>query len=173
MTWWTAVTFAATVLSVAAKAGMLLQIRSNYRRKRVTGSSSVFFALGFGSYFTSGLAGLQHMTLPLLVGQGLGVIPSVVIVWQIVLYKILPAHGYRMNDEGHYTGNASCLTCKWLMEQKWLAEDHFPYSCPQDRAGGLLHLSFQPYTSQMIAACDQCSYRKYRCLQEDVASHPC
>jgi hypothetical protein len=170
--WWTAVSFAATAISVAAKAGMLLQIRSNHQRKRVSGSSSVFFALGFGSYFASGLSGLQHMNLPLLVGQGLGVVPSAVIGWQIFLYKILPAHGYRMNDGGHFTGNTSCRTCRHMMKEEWQVEEHFPYLCPQDRVGGLLHLNFQPKLGQQIAACDQCNYSERKFLQGQVTAAP-
>ena len=102
MTGWAIIDVVATVLSVAAKAGMVLVIRENYRSKQVSGSSSVFFALGFASYFTSGAAGLQHMTLPLLVGQGLGVIPSAVITWQIIIYKMRPRQGRVVGSPGDH-----------------------------------------------------------------------
>src|SRR6266702_2440299 len=98
MTFWGVISGLATGLSVAVKVWMFEQARQNYRRKSVSGTSSLFFTLGFASYAASGLAGIPHMTLPLLLGQGLGVIPSALIGWQIVIYKILPAHGYRMNE---------------------------------------------------------------------------
>ncbi len=166
MTWWLAIDLIATVASVAAKLGMVMQIRVNYRRKNVSGLSGTFFVIGFASYFTSGAAGLQHMSLPLLVGQGLGVIPSAVIAWQVVLYRVLPGLGMRMDVDGHFHHHRSCGSCAGLPPEldevvaARAARQSFPREC--DRCGnGLIHRHIQlsPLAHpEERFICDNCGY---------------
>ena len=80
---------AATVLvSVIIKiVGLPDQIRKNHSRKSTEGQSTLFWILGFLSYCLWTLYGILKGDAVVVLGQGLGVLTTGVIVWQIFRYK--------------------------------------------------------------------------------------
>jgi uncharacterized protein with PQ loop repeat len=77
-----------TVFSVAVKViGMPDQIKSNFQRKSTDGLSSWFLVFTLISYCMWVLHGLTTHDMSLVIGQGIGVIATSVIVWQMVVYR--------------------------------------------------------------------------------------
>jgi uncharacterized protein with PQ loop repeat len=77
-----------TILSVIVKiVGFPDQIRSNYAHKSTTGLSGWFVVSAFLSYVMWTVHGFLAHDRSLIIGQGLGVLTSGVIVGQIFLYR--------------------------------------------------------------------------------------
>ncbi|HEY4160557.1 MAG TPA: PQ-loop repeat-containing protein [Candidatus Saccharimonadales bacterium] len=77
-----------TVVSVLVKVvGLPDQIKSNYRRKSTDGLSAWFVLSAFVSYALWVVHGLLVHDWSLVIGQGLGVLTTGVIVWQLFLYR--------------------------------------------------------------------------------------
>ena len=77
-----------TVFSVAVKViGMPDQIKSNFQRKSTEGLSSWFLVFTLISYCMWVLHGLMTKDLSLVIGQGIGIIATSVIVWQMIVYR--------------------------------------------------------------------------------------
>ncbi len=77
-----------TVLSLSTKLiGFPDQIKKNHARKSTEGISSAFFILAFLSYLLWTIHGILQNDWVVYLGQGLGVITTGVILWQIYLYK--------------------------------------------------------------------------------------
>jgi uncharacterized protein with PQ loop repeat len=75
-------------ISIAVKVvGFPDQIRSNYRRKSTAGLSSWFIVTAFISYILWTVHGFQVHDKALIIGQGLGVLTTGVIVVQLVVYR--------------------------------------------------------------------------------------
>jgi uncharacterized protein with PQ loop repeat len=82
------VTLLTTVVSVGVKVvGFPDQIKSNFRRKSTSGLSTWFVMSAFISYILWTIHGLQVHDEALIIGQGLGVATTGVIVWQIAIYN--------------------------------------------------------------------------------------
>jgi uncharacterized protein with PQ loop repeat len=76
------------ILSIAVKViGMPDQIRNNYRRKSTDGLSNWFLICTLISYVLWVVHGWQVKDMSLVYGQGLGVIVTAIIVWQMVIYR--------------------------------------------------------------------------------------
>lgn len=67
--------------------GLPDQIRKNYNRKSTEGLSSSFIILSFFAYLLWTLHGILQRDMVLVVGQGLGILTTGVIIWQIFIYK--------------------------------------------------------------------------------------
>ncbi len=63
------------------------QFLKNYRRKSTEGLSTTFFVLAFISYLLWTLHGYLQKDWVLIIGQGVGVITTGTIVYQIIVYK--------------------------------------------------------------------------------------
>jgi len=77
-----------TILSLLAKlVGFPDQIKKNYTRKSTEGVSSTFFILAFLSYLLWTIHGILKNDWVVYIGQGLGVITTGVVLFQIYLYR--------------------------------------------------------------------------------------
>lgn len=77
-----------TVLSLLTKLiGFPDQIRKNYQRKSTSGVSAWFFLLSFLSYVLWTIHGILQGDWVVYLGQGLGVVTTGIILWQILVYK--------------------------------------------------------------------------------------
>jgi uncharacterized protein with PQ loop repeat len=63
------------------------QFLKNYKRKSTEGLSSVFIILAFVSYLLWTLHGVFQNDIVLIIGQGLGVLTTGAIIFQIIIYK--------------------------------------------------------------------------------------
>ena len=63
------------------------QFRLNLKRKSTKGLSTLFYALAFVSYILWTLHGLMQNDWVLVVGQGVGIITTAMIVAQIIVYR--------------------------------------------------------------------------------------
>lgn len=63
------------------------QFRKNYKRKSTEGLSTIFFVLAFISYLLWTIHGTFQNDLVLIIGQGVGIITTGAILFQIVLYR--------------------------------------------------------------------------------------
>lgn len=63
------------------------QIRKNHQRKSTEGISAWFFLLSFVSYVLWTVHGILQDDWVVYMGQGLGVITTGIILWQILVYK--------------------------------------------------------------------------------------
>ncbi len=63
------------------------QIRKNYQRKSTHGLSTPFFVLAFFGYLLWTLHGIMQKDNVLIIGQGLGVITTAIILAQILMYS--------------------------------------------------------------------------------------
>jgi uncharacterized protein with PQ loop repeat len=82
------VAFISTAASVAVKVvGTPDQIRNNHRRKSTAGLSAWFMVSSLISYALWVVHGVQVHDMALIIGQGLGVIVTGIIVFQIFLYR--------------------------------------------------------------------------------------
>jgi uncharacterized protein with PQ loop repeat len=77
-----------TIFSVAVKViGMPDQIRSNFQRKSTEGLSSWFLVFTLISYCMWVLHGITTHDMTLVIGQGIGVVATSIIVWQMIKYR--------------------------------------------------------------------------------------
>jgi uncharacterized protein with PQ loop repeat len=90
----TTITFTAIVGFLTVVLGVLVklvgfpdQIKRNYQNKSTTGLSTAFITLSFIAYFMWTLHGILIHDMVVIVGQGLGIITTGVILWQIYIYK--------------------------------------------------------------------------------------
>lgn len=80
--------FLTTVLSILVKVvGFPDQIRKNYQRKSTSGLSTSFYVMSFFVYVLWTLHGLLERDWVVVLGQGLGIITTGAIVYQIFLYR--------------------------------------------------------------------------------------
>jgi uncharacterized protein with PQ loop repeat len=63
------------------------QFLKNYKRKSTDGLSSIFIILAFVSYILWTLHGFFQQDLVLILGQGVGVLTTGAIVYQIFIYR--------------------------------------------------------------------------------------
>lgn len=82
------ITILTTVMSVFVKlVGLPDQIRSNYRRKTTDGLSNWFMICTLLSYMMWVVHGIQVHDEALIIGQGLGVVASAAIIYQMFIYR--------------------------------------------------------------------------------------
>ncbi|OGG44788.1 hypothetical protein A2841_02325 [Candidatus Kaiserbacteria bacterium RIFCSPHIGHO2_01_FULL_48_10] len=76
------------ILSLLTKVvGFPDQMRKNFNRKSTEGVSTIFFAISFLSYVLWTLHGILQGDPVVYLGQGLGVITTGIILWQVYLYR--------------------------------------------------------------------------------------
>jgi len=63
------------------------QFRKNYVRKSTEGLSSIFFVLSFMAYLLWTIHGALQKDMVLIIGQGIGIITTGMILLQIFLYR--------------------------------------------------------------------------------------
>lgn len=77
-----------TIIGIVVKIiGLPDQIRKNLRRKSTEGLSTTFMLLSFLAYCLWTLHGLLRHDLVLVIGQGLGILTTAIIIWQIFIYR--------------------------------------------------------------------------------------
>jgi uncharacterized protein with PQ loop repeat len=88
------ITFAGVVGILTLVIGILVkviglpdQIKKNYDRKSTEGLSTWFMILSCISYSLWTLHGILQKDMVLVLGQGLGILTTGIIIWQIFLYK--------------------------------------------------------------------------------------
>ena len=88
------ITFAGIIAFLTLAIGILVkiiglpdQIRKNYNNKSTKGLSSAFMILSFAAYGLWTLHGILQKDYVLIFGQGLGIITTGIILWQIFIYK--------------------------------------------------------------------------------------
>ena len=75
------------VLSIATKViGFPDQMRTNFRRKSVEGVSKTFYVLSFITYTVWTLYGILQKDMVVTLAQGLGVVTTGIILYQIMIY---------------------------------------------------------------------------------------
>lgn len=80
--------FLTVVLGVLVKlVGFPDQIRRNYKNKSTQGLSTAFMVLSFIAYFMWTLHGILINDMVVVIGQGLGIITTGAILWQIYVYR--------------------------------------------------------------------------------------
>lgn len=80
--------FLTVVLGVLVKlVGFPDQIRRNYQKKSTEGLSTAFIILSFFAYAMWTLHGILINDIVVIIGQGLGIITTGAILWQIYIYK--------------------------------------------------------------------------------------
>ncbi|NTU47007.1 hypothetical protein HGA88_05260 [Candidatus Roizmanbacteria bacterium] len=80
--------FFTTALSILIKViGFPDQMRKNFKRKSTEGVSATFYILSFVSYILWTLHGLLQKDWVVFFGQGLGIITTGIIVYQIFIYR--------------------------------------------------------------------------------------
>jgi uncharacterized protein with PQ loop repeat len=80
--------FLTAVFSILIKVvGFPDQIRKNYKRKSTEGVSSAFYIVAFVSYLLWTVHGVLQKDWVVILGQGLGIITTGIIVYQIFLYR--------------------------------------------------------------------------------------
>jgi|GEM_PF-648440 len=88
------ITFAAIIGVLTVAIGILVkvigfpdQFRLNYKRKSTKGLSTVFYVLALVSYVLWTIHGILKDDWVLIVGQGVGIITTAMIVGQIIVYR--------------------------------------------------------------------------------------
>lgn len=88
------ITFASLIGFLTLTVGILVkiiglpdQIRKNHNRKSTEGLSTAFISLAFISYLLWTLHGIMRQDMVLIIGQGLGILTTGIIVWQIFIYR--------------------------------------------------------------------------------------
>ncbi len=88
------ITFGAIIGVLTVTVGILVkvigfpdQFRINHKRKSTTGLSTLFYALAFISYVLWTTHGFIQDDWVLIVGQGVGIITTGMIVLQIIIYR--------------------------------------------------------------------------------------
>jgi uncharacterized protein with PQ loop repeat len=80
--------FLTTVLTILIKVvGFPDQIKKNYKRKSTEGLSTWFYVLSFVTYISWTLHGIMQKDWVVILGQGLGIITTGIIVYQIMIYR--------------------------------------------------------------------------------------
>lgn len=80
--------FLTLVVGILVKViGLPDQIRKNYNRKSTEGLSTTFMILALLSYSLWTLHGILRNDIVLIVGQGLGIFTTSIIIWQIFKYR--------------------------------------------------------------------------------------
>jgi uncharacterized protein with PQ loop repeat len=80
--------FLTLVIGILVKVmGLPDQIRKNFNRKSTEGLSTTFMMLSFVAYSLWTLHGILQKDMVLVVGQGLGIITTGIIIWQIFIYR--------------------------------------------------------------------------------------
>ncbi|MFH0750056.1 MAG: SemiSWEET family transporter [Candidatus Gottesmanbacteria bacterium] len=80
--------FLTATLSILIKIiGFPDQIRKNHQRKSTEGVSSTFYVLSFITYILWTLHGALQKDWVVILGQGLGIVTTGIIVYQIFLYR--------------------------------------------------------------------------------------
>jgi lipid-A-disaccharide synthase-like uncharacterized protein len=76
------------IIAILVKAiGFPDQMRKNYKRKSTKGVSTIFYVLALTSYSLWVMHGIMQQDNVLIVGQGLGVITTAMILGQIFMYR--------------------------------------------------------------------------------------
>lgn len=90
----TTLTFASIIGVLTVVIGLLVkllgfpdQFLKNYRRKSTEGLSAVFITLAFVSYILWTIHGILQKDWVLILGQGVGVLTTGVIVYQLMIYR--------------------------------------------------------------------------------------
>ena len=90
----TEITFAAIIGVLTLTVGILVkmigfpdQFRLNFKRKSTKGVSTLFFVLAFISYLLWTIHGILRDDWVLVIGQGLGIFTTGMIVVQIIMYR--------------------------------------------------------------------------------------
>ena len=90
----TTITFASIIGILTVTIGVLVkmvgfpdQFRLNYKRKSTKGLSNLFYFLAFLSYVLWTIHGFLQNDWVLIVGQGIGIITTAMIIAQIIIYK--------------------------------------------------------------------------------------
>jgi uncharacterized protein with PQ loop repeat len=90
----TEITFAVIIGFLTLVVGILVKIigfpdqfRLNFKRKSTKGVSSLFFILAFTSYLLWTIHGILQNDWVLIIGQGLGIFTTGIIVIQIIMYR--------------------------------------------------------------------------------------
>jgi len=82
------IAFLTTVLTILIKVvGFPDQIKKNYTRKSTEGISTWFYVLSFITYIMWTLHGIMQNDWVVILGQGLGIITTGIIVYQIFKYR--------------------------------------------------------------------------------------
>ncbi|OGK17437.1 hypothetical protein A2799_03220 [Candidatus Roizmanbacteria bacterium RIFCSPHIGHO2_01_FULL_39_24] len=88
------VTFAAIIGALTIAIGIIVkvigfpdQFRINYKRKSTKGLSTLFYILAFISYILWTTHGVLQNDPVLIIGQGVGIITTGMIVAQIIIYR--------------------------------------------------------------------------------------
>ena len=80
--------FLTVIFSVLAKViGFPDQIRKNWKRQSTEGVSIIFYVIAFISYLLWVIYGILKYDWVVVIGQGLGVITTGVILWQMYVYS--------------------------------------------------------------------------------------
>jgi uncharacterized protein with PQ loop repeat len=80
--------FLTLVIGILVKIiGLPDQIRKNYNRKSTEGLSTAFMLLSLFAYSLWTIHGILQKDLVLVLGQGLGIITTGIIIWQIFKYR--------------------------------------------------------------------------------------
>jgi len=94
MTFLEGLTFAGVIAFLTVSIAILVkiiglpdQIRKNSIRKSTEGISTPFFALAFASYVLWTIHGFLQQDNVLIFGQGLGIITTSIILYQIIIYR--------------------------------------------------------------------------------------
>jgi uncharacterized protein with PQ loop repeat len=89
-----AITFAGVISTLTLIIGILVkviglpdQIRKNLKRKSTVGLSASFMILSFVAYLLWTIHGILQKDLVLVIGQGLGIVTTAIILWQIYIYR--------------------------------------------------------------------------------------
>jgi uncharacterized protein with PQ loop repeat len=88
------ITFAGVVAFLTVVIGVLVkiiglpdQIRKNFRRQSTEGLSTTFMVVSLFAYLLWTLHGVLIKDWVLIIGQGLGIITTGIIIWQIAIYR--------------------------------------------------------------------------------------
>jgi uncharacterized protein with PQ loop repeat len=77
-----------TILSIVIKVvGFPDQMRKNFQRKSTEGVSTMFYVLSFATYLLWTFYGILRNDWVVFLAQGLGIITTGVIVYQIFIYR--------------------------------------------------------------------------------------
>ena len=88
------ITFASIIGALTLVIGVLVkvmglpdQIKKNLTRKSTQGLSTTFMALSFIAYSLWTIHGILQKDIVLIIGQGLGIFTTAIILWQIYIYR--------------------------------------------------------------------------------------
>lgn len=80
--------FLTTALSILIKVvGFPDQIKKNYQRKSTEGLSTMFYIMSFVTYLLWTVHGILQRDWVVILGQGLGIVTTGIIVYQIFVYR--------------------------------------------------------------------------------------